>query len=349
MGNRVKPVCRLPVGLVLASLAACQSTRESNTPGALPSARTDVTPRLNASTYVAHGHLLERQGNLEQAAAQYRQALELVPGLVAAHNRLGIVLNKLGRHAEASSEFRAALAHAPTAAYLHNNLGFSLCLEGKYLEAEAALARAVELEPTFRRAQMNRGLVLAKLGQYEPALAAFRLAGTEADAYYNLAVVQSEAGQYALAARSLEQALATNPDFVEARRQLREVARLAAEFESAPAPSNAPPSVAARQASQELPTRAETGCEATLVMAASPEPVPEVQESVDPEVDRLNRMAAEIEALLRAIRPPPAELAALPEPLARLFDDLATALLADASRYDDILCELRQTVGMPAE
>jgi Flp pilus assembly protein TadD len=176
--------------------------------------------------------LLERQGNLEQAAQQYREALQLTPDLVSAHNRLGITLNKLGQHAAASAEFRAALARSPSAAYLHNNLGFSLYLEGKYAEAEQAVLRAVELQPTFRRAQMNRGLVLAKLGRYQEALAAFQLAGSEPDAYYNLALVQTDAGLYADAARSLEQALRLKPDFPEARQQLREVARLTAEEEA---------------------------------------------------------------------------------------------------------------------
>jgi len=230
-----KLVTRTGLGLatVLAAVSACVSSSQRNNPGALPTPRVgDVSPRLNASTYVAHGHLLERQGHFEQAVAQYREALKLTPGLVAARNRLGITLNKLGRHPEASAEFRAALEYEPRAAYLHNNLGFSLYLQGEYEAAEQALARAVELEPTFRRAHMNRGLVLARLGRYQDALAAFSLAGPQEEAYFNLAVVQTQTGHYADAARSLEQALAVNPQFDAARQQLREIARLAATEEA---------------------------------------------------------------------------------------------------------------------
>lgn len=221
------------MGSALSALLACQNTQQATKPGAMPSGVTDVAPRLNASTYVAHGDLLETQGNFEQAILQYRQALELTPDLVAARNRLGVVLNKVGRHDEATAEFRQAVARSPGSAYLLNNLGFSLYLETKYAEAEQVLTDAVKLQPTFRRAQLNRGVVLAKLGRYDEALAAFSLGGSEADAYYNLAVMQAEDQHYAIAARSLEQALRLNPDFAAARQQLKEIARLAAADEEA--------------------------------------------------------------------------------------------------------------------
>jgi Flp pilus assembly protein TadD len=226
-------ICIALAAGTLLLLPACDSTQPKTQPGALPIARTDVEPRLNASTYVAHGNLLEQQGNLEQAIVQYQEALKLTPDLLAARNRLGIVLNRLGRNDEATAEFRIALAKQPHAAHLHNNLGFSLYLEGKLVEAEQEFARAVELQPAFRRAHMNRGLALGKLGRFEEARAAFLLACDAADAHYNIAILQSDAGQFANAARSLEQALTANPNFTAAREQLRVIARLAAEKEDA--------------------------------------------------------------------------------------------------------------------
>lgn len=147
----------------MCGLTACMTAEPPTNPGALPTAKASkVDTRLDASTYLAHGHLLERQGSHERAVAQYREALKINPNLVAAHNRLGITLNKLGRHAEASAEFRAALELEPRAAHLYNNLGFSLYLGGHFEAAERALARATELQPGFRRAHMNRGLVLSR-------------------------------------------------------------------------------------------------------------------------------------------------------------------------------------------
>lgn len=222
------------VGVALAAGAGCRTEAPRTGPGALPlGPQADVSPRLHASTYFAHAHLLERQGNLEGAVGQYRQALQLAPNFVSARNRLGITLNKLGRHAEASAEFARAVELSPSAAYLRNNLGFSQYLEGRYEASAATLQRVLELQPNFARARMNRGLALARLGRYADALQEFRLATDEADAYYNVAVLQAEACLFLDAAHSLENALRLNPDFEAAREQLRAAVRLAAEAELA--------------------------------------------------------------------------------------------------------------------
>jgi tetratricopeptide (TPR) repeat protein len=237
----------LVLGFALVWSAGCQS--QPNSGASVPTAaqiKPEVTPRLNASTYFAHGNLLERQGNYEGAVQQYQRALALSSKMTSARNRLGIVLNKLGRHAEASAQFRLAIQQNPKDAYLQNNLGFSLYLEGKYAEALSALSAALELQPDYDRAHMNKGIVLAKTRDYAGALTEFTLTAGEADAHYNLGVIQSELGDYASAARSLEGALKVNPDFDAARQQLHVVARLAAGLET---PSAATPAVAADDAS----------------------------------------------------------------------------------------------------
>ncbi len=220
------------LGVVLGSLPACQTAKPHAGAGALPTETGGAVPRLNASTYVAHGQLLERQGDLEKAAAQYRKALELTPELAAARNRLGITLNKLGQHAAASTEYRQAVGKNPKLAYLHNNLGFSLYLEHRYADAERELAKALELQPVFRRARMNHGLVLAKLERYPEAFQEFKLAGSEADAHYNVAVLQAAAGHYVEAVRALDQALRLEPNLNEAREQLSLLGALAAAEEA---------------------------------------------------------------------------------------------------------------------
>lgn len=219
--------------VIVITLIGCMTTEDQTSPGALPRSRTDVEPRLSASTYMAHGHLLERQGNFVRAAEQYQKALELNPNLVAARSRLGITLNKLGQHVEATRQFRRAIEQQPNDAMLYNNLGFSLYLEGELTEAETVLARALELRPTFRRARMNHAVVLAKLERFDEALTDFEMAGSPEDACFNLAVLYADAGRYADAAQLLEKALTVNPNFTAARQQLREIARLAAAEEAA--------------------------------------------------------------------------------------------------------------------
>lgn len=225
---------RLTAGCTLALLLACtQTTTVQNAPGALPSGPpTEPGPsRITAATYFAHANLLERRNNLEQAATEYVKALEIQPDFIAARTRLGITLNKLGRHEEASEQFTKAIAMQPGQAHLHNNLGFSLFLEGKYPQAEAELKKAIELQPNFARARVNCAVVLGKLGRFDAALEHLEEVCTPADAHYNLAMILTEAGEYHLAARNFQQALALNPDLESARTQLREVARLAAHAE----------------------------------------------------------------------------------------------------------------------
>ncbi len=326
----------LVAGVAAGGLFACQANKPPTNPGALPAAKTEAAPRLNASTYVAHGHLLEQQGDWAQAADRYRQALQLAPDLLVARNRLGITLNRLGRHREASTEFRAALERNPTAAFLHNNLGFSLYLEGNYAEAERALARAVELQPAFRRAQMNHGLALAKLGRDDEALAAFCVAGPRADAYYNLAVLQTEAGRYVDAVRALQEALQLNPEFDDARQQLREVARLAAAAEAAhPVPTtvtdSGPPDVVAVSDAQIVRDQD----------AAPSQPLWPTAHEEDEGIDALRQLLDEVTGFaLSATSLPQARV------IAGLFSGIRETLVAKAQSWEAVLRRMAAALGL---
>lgn len=269
--------------VVLALLTACEpAAKRENSPGATPQRRDPkVTSKINASTFAAHGELLERRGDLARAVEQYQKALEITPDLVTARNRLGVTLNKLGRHADASAEFRRAIVARPQDAYLYNNLGFSLYLEERYAEAEPVLSRAIELQPAFQRARMNHGLVLARLGEFDEAYEEFVTAGSAADAHYNVAVIQAESGRYVDAARRLELALQEDPAFEAARTQLQEIARLAAAQETQLAAKDTPEPVqptervvAVAAAEPELPA---VESPAELAAHASPAPAPATQ------------------------------------------------------------------------
>jgi tetratricopeptide (TPR) repeat protein len=219
------------VGVSLAYHLGCQQLPSPNsTLGNLPRPQGDERQaEINASTYSAYAQLLERQGQFGRAAEQYNQALALQPESLGIRNRLGITLNKLGRHPEASEQFQWALARQPAMAHLHNNLGFSYYLEGKYAEAEAELRRALELNPELARAHLNRALTLARLQRFDEIFAELKLAGSLADAQFNMGVILIDAEQYEQASHYLEAAVALRPDFGAAQRRLREVSRLAAE------------------------------------------------------------------------------------------------------------------------
>ncbi|MDA8678623.1 tetratricopeptide repeat protein, partial [Luminiphilus sp.] len=95
-----------------------------------------------------------------------------------AHNNLGITLKELGRLDEAEANYRQAIALKPDYAEAHNNLGNSLQELGRLDEAEASCRQAIVLEPDLAGAHNNLGVALQELGRlgeakesYEQALA----------------------------------------------------------------------------------------------------------------------------------------------------------------------------------
>ena len=69
------------------------------------------------------GNAERELGNLDQALALCRRAVELDPGSSVAHNKLGLVLVTLGQRDEAEASYRRALALNPRYAEALNNLG----------------------------------------------------------------------------------------------------------------------------------------------------------------------------------------------------------------------------------
>ena len=183
-------------------------------------AKPEDIPAINPETFLATGRLMESQGNLAQAAKAYSQACQARPEYATAWNRLGIIYDKLGRYDQAEHAFEQAIQHAPKAAFLHNNLGFSCLLAGKYDQAEQHLRKALQLNGQFQRARVNLAIALAKQDQFDNALAEFKRALPEAQAYYNLAYVHRLSGHWQQAGNCYKQALEMDPSLAEAQTNL---------------------------------------------------------------------------------------------------------------------------------
>jgi tetratricopeptide (TPR) repeat protein len=129
---------------------------------------------------------------------------------------------------DALASCNAALADKPVASDLTATLinrGVVQGAMGRYDDAiadyEAAMARA----PGNAEAYMDRGLALSSQGRYELARADFDHAlalGTPSAhlAYFNRAVAQEKSGNLKAAYLDYRQALAVNPDFEPAKREL---------------------------------------------------------------------------------------------------------------------------------
>jgi tetratricopeptide (TPR) repeat protein len=139
--------------------------------------------RLRPEYAEAHFNLgcaLERTpGGLAGAIAAYREAVRLKPDFAEAHNNLGSALERLpGGSAEAMANFEAALRLKPGYAEARNNLGGALLdVPGRLDEATAQFREALRLQPGNPAAHVNLAVALLmanRPGQAREAIASLR-------------------------------------------------------------------------------------------------------------------------------------------------------------------------------
>lgn len=107
---------------------------------------------------------------------EFKSALELEPGSVAAHKYFAILLMALGHHTEAISEIQQAAQLDPLSADVQAVYGRILYRARRYEEAIPPLKRALELDPQLYTAHVRLGDVYAALGRYDEAIAMFQKA-----------------------------------------------------------------------------------------------------------------------------------------------------------------------------
>ena len=185
------------------------------------------TLACTSKNWFAHtnlGNALIGRGQVEEAIAHYRKALEINPDYALAHNNLGLTLASHGRFDEALVHYRKALEIRPDFAEAHNDLGLALADHGQVEKAIAQYRKALEINPDYADARYNLGTVLAGLGQVDEAIAHYRKAletkPDHARAHNNLANALLGRGQVDEAIAHYRKALEINPDYIDARYNL---------------------------------------------------------------------------------------------------------------------------------
>ena len=176
----------------------------------------------------AHNHLgyelTNIPGRLNDAIAQFEEALRLKPDYAEAHDNLGFALEKVpGRMNDAIDQFREALRLKPEDAEAHYNLGYALeVLPGLLNAAIAQYEEALRLKPGFAEIHLNLGNALEKLpGRMDEAIAqyeeALRLKPGLVEAHNNLGyALEKLPGRLNEAISQYAEALRLKPDFAEA-------------------------------------------------------------------------------------------------------------------------------------
>lgn len=190
-----------------ATIAASEQETAMNVRAKNPSVNKIVTAEL------ARGKSFELAGKLDKAHKVYAELLRQIPESSEAAHALGIVADKQGRHAQAEQCFLLALERQPRNPELLSDLGYCYFLQGRLDNAESALAKATTIEPTNPRYRNNLGLVLGHQRRYDDAFTQFMHAGSEVEAFYNMAFVFAAQDLPSEAKGCFQQALAIDPSY----------------------------------------------------------------------------------------------------------------------------------------
>jgi Flp pilus assembly protein TadD len=179
-----------------------------------------------AEIYSDLGFVLDRQGKSEEAVANYHKALALDPQCASAHFNLAVSLLRRDELDDAAVHYRAALLVKPTAE-TYNGLGFVLSRQGKVDEAIAQFREAIRANPEYSAAYNNLAGNLIKQGKLEEGASYYQASlGVKPSAtlHNQLGVVLVRLGRNDEAAQQFRKAVAMNPGYEEARRNLAAVA-----------------------------------------------------------------------------------------------------------------------------
>ena len=185
--------------------------------------------KKTAVDYLDEGDQLLESGNLEEAIAAYRSAIELDPNLYVSHQKLGEALAKLGQFEEAIAAFRRSIELKPDFSWSYHHLGDAFDRQQQWEEAVAAFRKATELNADHFGSYCGLGQSLVKLGRLDEAIVAYEQAiklSPDADwIHYSLGEVLQQRTQLDLqgAIASYRRAIELNPDDVQAYRKLLEI------------------------------------------------------------------------------------------------------------------------------
>ncbi len=172
----------------------------------------ELPPKDGAKACLATAEMLEKNGQVAEAAALYEKARALDPANVGLARRLAVLHDRQGSFVQADEEYRRALSLAPRDADLWCDQGYSFYCRGKWDEAEDALRKAIELKADHKRAWNNLGLTLAQAGKFAESFEAFSHVVPAAQAHCNLGFALAAQGKTADAIYEYKKALELSPD-----------------------------------------------------------------------------------------------------------------------------------------
>ncbi|KAK1888509.1 Protein O-mannosyl-transferase TMTC3, partial [Dissostichus eleginoides] len=184
----------------------------------------------NAKLWNNVGHALENQNNYDTALRYFLQATRVQPDDIGAHMNVGRTYKNLNKSREAEDAYLVAKSlmpqvipgkkYATRVAPNHLNVYINLANliranESRLEEADQLYRQAISMRPDFKQAYISRGELLLKMNKLSEArdayLRALELDRTNADLWYNLAIVNIEMKDPSEALKNFNHALELNP------------------------------------------------------------------------------------------------------------------------------------------
>lgn len=123
--------------------------------------------------------LLQSGRRWKEAAAEWRQVVDLAPGHVVGWFQLGESLSASGDKVGAQQAYERALEIRPDFVEASVGLGFVLGEAKQFPAALGALDRALRLSPANLQARVNRGVILVAMQRPEEAISEFKRAAAQ--------------------------------------------------------------------------------------------------------------------------------------------------------------------------
>lgn len=173
-----------------------------------------------AFDYSHRGRAWSTIGNDDNALADFTSMIGLAPDSAAGYHLRGHLLRDLKRYDEAISDFSKVCSIDPTAGYARNDLATCWVSKGNYTEALKHYSEATDIDPKWGFSWVNRGLAHWQTQDKEQALLCLTKS-TEINfedryrAYYYLAQLKSEMGDYWGSIDSYASAIQLKPGFID--------------------------------------------------------------------------------------------------------------------------------------
>lgn len=182
---------------------------------------------VTKNNFIMHdsfGGALFENGQLDEAIAQFKEALRINPKYSGAKRNIGIVFLKQGKIDESIKVLTEVVNSKGNQPKAHNYLGLAYAEKGELDKAIQHYKEAIRLKPDYVEAIGNLGIALKEHGQATEAIKEWKrallLKPDEPNIHYNMGLAMAEQGDYDQAIRHFNASLTAEPNWAQAHYNL---------------------------------------------------------------------------------------------------------------------------------